>query len=323
MTTYKEIFGKQIKNLSSDPPAAISEGQIWYNTTSGTFKSTVGISSWSSGGTLNSPSYGGGAAGSAMTSMLAFGGATGPSNANSAKTQSYNGSNWSSEEDLPAAQAYNAGCGTEPAALSFNSAGTFEYDGTNWATNPNNISPAINEVSGFGIQTAAIRVGGWGPTAGTNYSQSYDGSSWTNTPGTLYAPTAGGASCGTSTAGVAFGGYGGPSNPNYINTIQDFNGSTWTAGAANLPAVNGGLGCAGSSTNAIIFGGSPGSATTFTWNGTSIGSNPSMSAGANHVANGGQIAPSAGFALRIGGATTKTVSEEFDLVSTVRTLTSS
>jgi hypothetical protein len=34
MSTYKEIFGKQIKNLSSDPPAAISEGQIWYNTSS-------------------------------------------------------------------------------------------------------------------------------------------------------------------------------------------------------------------------------------------------------------------------------------------------
>ena len=322
MTTYKEIFGKQIKNLSSDPPAAISEGQIWFNTDSGTFKSTVGISSWSSGGTLSSPSYGGGAAGTTINSMLAFGGATGPSNTPSTVTQSYNGSSWAAENSLPTGMAYNAGCGTVAAALAFNSAGTFEYNGT-WAANPTNISPAINEVSGFGLQNAAIRVGGWGPTAGTNYSQSYDGSSWTNTPGTLYAPTAGAASCGTSTAGVAFGGYGGPSNPNYINTIQDFNGSTWTAGAANLPAVNGGLGCSGSSTNAIVFGGSPGSATTFTWDGTAIGSNPSMAAGSEHVANGGQTAPNAGFALRIGGASTKTVSEEYDLVSTVRTLTSS
>ena len=44
MTTYKEIFGKQIKNLSSDPPAAISEGQIWYNTSSNAFKTTLPVS---------------------------------------------------------------------------------------------------------------------------------------------------------------------------------------------------------------------------------------------------------------------------------------
>ena len=42
MTTYKEIFGKQIKNLSSDP-ANNAEGQIWFNTTSGTFKSLIQI----------------------------------------------------------------------------------------------------------------------------------------------------------------------------------------------------------------------------------------------------------------------------------------
>jgi hypothetical protein len=40
MTTYKEIFGKYVKNYSSDPTAD-AEGQVWYNTTSGTFKSVV------------------------------------------------------------------------------------------------------------------------------------------------------------------------------------------------------------------------------------------------------------------------------------------
>jgi hypothetical protein len=42
MTTYKEIFGKYVKNYSSDPTAD-AEGQVWYNTTSGTFKSVVGV----------------------------------------------------------------------------------------------------------------------------------------------------------------------------------------------------------------------------------------------------------------------------------------
>jgi hypothetical protein len=37
MTTYKELFGKAVKYLSTDPTDDI-EGQIWYNSTSGTFK---------------------------------------------------------------------------------------------------------------------------------------------------------------------------------------------------------------------------------------------------------------------------------------------
>jgi hypothetical protein len=47
MTTYKEIFGKYVKNYSSDPTAD-AEGQVWYNTTSGTFKSVLSVAgSWS------------------------------------------------------------------------------------------------------------------------------------------------------------------------------------------------------------------------------------------------------------------------------------
>ena len=51
MTTYKEIFGKYVKNYSSDP-SNDAEGQVWYNTTSGTFKSVVSGASWSSGSPL-------------------------------------------------------------------------------------------------------------------------------------------------------------------------------------------------------------------------------------------------------------------------------
>ena len=52
MTTYKEIFGKYVKNYSSDPSSDI-EGQIWYNTTSGTFKTNLaGAAAWAAGGNL-------------------------------------------------------------------------------------------------------------------------------------------------------------------------------------------------------------------------------------------------------------------------------
>jgi hypothetical protein len=51
MTTYKEIFGKYVKNYSSDPTSD-AEGQVWYNTTSGTFKSVLAGAAWSAGGSL-------------------------------------------------------------------------------------------------------------------------------------------------------------------------------------------------------------------------------------------------------------------------------
>jgi hypothetical protein len=52
MTTYKEIFGKYVKNYSSDPTAD-AEGQVWYNTTSGTFKTNVKLGAvFSAGGNL-------------------------------------------------------------------------------------------------------------------------------------------------------------------------------------------------------------------------------------------------------------------------------
>ena len=44
MTTYKEVFGKYVRSVSSDPPAALGEGEIWYNTDSNTFKTSDGSS---------------------------------------------------------------------------------------------------------------------------------------------------------------------------------------------------------------------------------------------------------------------------------------
>jgi hypothetical protein len=39
MAKYKEIHGYTIQKLASDPSASVdTEGQVWYNTTSGTFK---------------------------------------------------------------------------------------------------------------------------------------------------------------------------------------------------------------------------------------------------------------------------------------------
>jgi hypothetical protein len=54
MTTYKELFGKYVQNVTTDPTSTDAEGQIWYNSTSGTFKTALGnFGVWSAGGNLN------------------------------------------------------------------------------------------------------------------------------------------------------------------------------------------------------------------------------------------------------------------------------
>ena len=34
MTTNKELFGKYVQNVTTDPTSTDAEGQIWYNATS-------------------------------------------------------------------------------------------------------------------------------------------------------------------------------------------------------------------------------------------------------------------------------------------------
>ena len=41
MSTYREIHGRAIRSVSTDPTAEVTEGEIWYNTNSDTFKSVV------------------------------------------------------------------------------------------------------------------------------------------------------------------------------------------------------------------------------------------------------------------------------------------
>ena len=73
MTNYKNIFGKPVKFLATDPDNAEAEGQIWYNSTSDAFKSVLVSEAWSSGAPLiTARKYLGGCG--TQTAGLAFGG---------------------------------------------------------------------------------------------------------------------------------------------------------------------------------------------------------------------------------------------------------
>ena len=47
MATYEEIFGKRVEVLDADPTLTTAyEGQVWYNSTTGTLKSVVASAAW-------------------------------------------------------------------------------------------------------------------------------------------------------------------------------------------------------------------------------------------------------------------------------------
>ena len=107
MTTYKEIFGKPVKVLSTDPTDAEAEGQVWYNSTSGTFKTKLPVSAWASSGNMSAARTQIGGAGS-ESSGLAFGGEA-ASNTNS--TEENNGSAWTGGGNYPSQDESIMACG--------------------------------------------------------------------------------------------------------------------------------------------------------------------------------------------------------------------
>jgi hypothetical protein len=103
MTTYKELFGKYVQNYSSDPTSTDAEGQIWYNSTSGTFKTAYGGAAWSAGGNMNTTRIAPGSAGE-QTSALAFGGQPGSAPYFTTASEAYNGSSWTSTPSMNSAR---------------------------------------------------------------------------------------------------------------------------------------------------------------------------------------------------------------------------
>ena len=98
MTDYKAIHGKNIKSLASDLDSAAADGQIWYNTTTGDFKTIVKVAgTWASGGNMGTARQahtGGGT----QTAGFAVGGII--STTVSALSEEYNGSAWAEGDNL-------------------------------------------------------------------------------------------------------------------------------------------------------------------------------------------------------------------------------
>ena len=279
MTTYKETFGKQIKQVSSDPTDAGAEGQIWFNTTEGSFRSVLATGGWVSGGNLNRGTTGAIMAGSQTASIIAggYGFPTSPGGTNN--TESYNGSSWTNVNNMNDGIGYSSGVGTQTAALAFGgspssapyrSALNESWNGTSWSE-VGDLVTATMQMVGTGTQTAALAIGGGSSSSDyATTNQIWNGSSWSEGSdiNTGRAIAAGG---GTSTASIIFGGQ----VPGAATAVTEtWDGSSWTNGNSMNTARQALLG-AGSPSAAVAYGGtippSPGANTTQTeeYNGTS------------------------------------------------------
>ena len=167
MTTYKEIFGKPVKVLSSDPTDAGAEGQLWYNSTSGTFKTVLAVGAWSTSGNLPIATATASMFGTQNAAIYAAGQALTPGPAPTANTLEYNGSSWTSLPTLASgARKELGGCGTTTAGLVFGgfpptTGNTEEWNGSAWSEQNNLGTARYIVASAVGApQTAALAVGG-------------------------------------------------------------------------------------------------------------------------------------------------------------------
>ena len=309
MTTYKEIFGKAVKYLSTDPTDDI-EGQIWYNSTSGTFKTNVSLGAvWASGGNLSTSRAGAGNAGT-TTAALAFGGNLQPGTTGS--TEEYDGSAWTAGGTMGTSRYGANGFGLQTAAVA--AAGSpypgittvEEYNGSSWST-VNSLPSARQNCMAFGIESNGAVAGGNNATTLLNITEEYDGTNWTS-GGTLGTARYQGRGTGASqTAGLATGGSTAPGPAGDAGGLltEEYDGATWTAGG-NLNTGRRTAATSGIQTSALAAGGRNAAGTSYAntelYDGTSWSTTSSLATARSDVV-GSLSMPSNSSSLCYGGMT--------------------
>ena len=175
-----------------------------------------------------------------QTAAVGSGGYSGPASPGPAdgyliKTEEYNGSSWSTVEDMPTALNNHGSAGTLTAGLIFGGEGgashpegtghkitlTWAYDGTNYASGGAKITGGMGQNMAGGTQTAAWDASGGHPSGQTAKTEHYDGTSWSEAPDVATARTfAGGATAALQPAGMIFGG-GYPAGT-AVNSTEEF-----------------------------------------------------------------------------------------------------
>ena len=148
-------------------------------------------------------------------------GSPGPANGFLVKTEEYDGSSWTTVEDLPTALNNHGAAGTLTAGVVFGGEGgsphpegsgnivslTWEYDGTNYASGGALNAGRGGKMGAGGTQTAAWAAGGSQPGGSVANVEHYNGTSWVLAPNIATARSFGGsATAALQPAGMIFGG---------------------------------------------------------------------------------------------------------------------
>ena len=238
MATYREIHGKAIKTVTTNPSDDAAEGQIWFNSTDNTFKSIVSLEAMTSGTSMsNTRGQNGTAHNGTQNAALSVTGNNngGGSNLVTNTSEEYNGSGWTSGGTYPISSFGSYGSGVQTAALfSGGRTGSPPFPVTNTSASYNgtsfgaegNLSTARQSAGCFGAtENTSIAAGGHNVPGSYTDTEEYNGSAWTTVPATFPSQDNMGAA-GVQTAAIA--------NANGGTGTFLFDGSAWTGG----PSMN-------------------------------------------------------------------------------------
>ena len=299
MATYHDIKGQKVQYLSSDP-SNLTEGQVWYNSTSNTAKVRgYGTAAFAAGGTYPFPGRQIGQATTSSTNGLGFGGVTSvPGAGRSTESNKYDGTSWTATPATPAGTT-GAGFGIPTAAIFTGSNpgpfdGAYSWNDVAWSTiNPMASYNRTNQ-GAFGTQTAGIVAGG---EPAQNTTREFDGTCFTAGPLTnlLMGGGCSGAG-GTSTGAVLSANNATPASP---SGFEEWTGTAWTS-STNSPTTNAyGYAAGEDQDNFLAMGSLPGGS--MLWDGSSWATTAALST------SRGSGAPNSGTsvssALVVGGST--------------------
>jgi hypothetical protein len=290
MTDYKNIFGKPVKFLATDPDNAEAEGQIWYNSTDGAFKTMLVNEAWSSGANLINIVAQSAGAGTQTAGLIAGGTSDNGATVNN-NTEEYNGSGWSTGGTLNTATRLAWGAGSQTAAWRAGGVtppgGTFStaaehYDGSSWTTSTA-VGTARYNSGGAGLQNSKLIFGGESPGGASGITEEYNGTIW-STVNPLNTAIIQNRGAGEQTAALSFAGF---LPPGPQTGTEQYDGSSWTT-MSNLNTGRYTAGGSGSPYNNVtVFGGAAPSpiANAENWDGTSWTNVPSLASARRNPSN--------------------------------------
>ena len=315
MSTYRGIRGTLVSTRTANPDNP-NTGDIWYRSDTGDVQLQINLSSWATGGTMNTARELGSSIGTAHNASIVGAGYNGSTHVNN--VESYDGTSWTEIAEVNTARYYSTGFGSSTAGVVVGgtppvTGKTEVWNGSAW-TEVNDLtrlpsSPQASAyMSGSGTSTSGlVYAGDEGATNKRALTESWDGTNWTEV-GDLNTSRSYAAGSGTSnSSALLISGFNWTPSIGGSPLVEQYDGSSWTeigdvnSGRGRLAASNFG----GVSTT-IAFGGSPNNSTIVSsnesWDGSSWTETTDLSSGkwghygsgtgTNALASGGANPPS-------------------------------